>query len=592
MIATLLRGGRSKAKPFLRSAGEALDFTPLNVRERSGIDERMRTRGHILLALLAFCYLLLPLRTIYLGIVRPQPGNGGTPGALVVRPDVLDRNGAVLATRVSAADLIVEPPRLIDIPAAAAALHKVFPELKLDALLAKLGAPDRRYVVVKRDVPPQQRQQLHAFGLPGFDFERRTHRFYPQGSATAHVIGYTDSDNKGIAGFEHALDTLSGDTLSGSEPSTALTLDMNVQFAVYETLLEAVRKTNAQGGIALMMRAADGQILSMVSLPDFDPNVRRFKTGDPARFNKALTGVYEMGSTFKIFNTAIALETGAVKLSDKFDVTGPYYTHGRPITDYEQHRGSLSVSDIFRKSSNIGSAKMAERFGPEKQQFYLKKLGLLDKPTFELPENAAPLLPKRWGPVESITIAYGYGLSVTPLQLISAVSSVVNGGIAVRPTIMLQPTTAKEKRERIFSPQTALTMRKLMRLVVEPGGTGKRADVAGYPVIGKTGTANKIHAGRKGYDGSACMASFVGAFPYKQPEYVLLVMIDSAKIPGFVRKCPTGGLVAAPVAHDIIARAAPLLGLMPERAPGISADASLAIDAEAAGGEDDATPEQ
>ena len=581
---------RRKTQPFLRRAGEALQFSSIVMPDRvsDGADTHdfLRRRMRVLLGLAACFYVLLPLRTIYLGIVRPSPNSGGGGGVEAVRADIRDRNGMVLATRVSGADLIAEPPRLIDAGQAAAALHRVFPELKTEVLLRKLGDPEHRYVVVKRDVPPQQQQTFHDLGLPGFTFERRMHRFYPQGASAAHVIGYTDSDNNGIAGFEHTLDTLHpvGGDLS-------LTLDMNVQFAVYETLQAAVEKTHALGGIGVMMRAADGQVMSMVSLPDFDPNVRRFKTGDPARFNKALTGVYEMGSTFKIFNTAIALETGAVKLSDKFDVTGPYYVHGRPITDYEQHRGSLSVSDIFRKSSNIGSAKMAERFAPGVQQRYLKKLGLLDKLPFDLPETAAPLLPRQWGPVESLTIAYGYGLSVTPLQLISAVSTVVNGGLAVRPTLFLHPQT--EYRERVFSPEVALTMRKLMRLVVEPGGTGKRADVAGYPVIGKTGTANKIRSGGKGYDGSSCMASFVGAFPYKQPEYVLLVMIDSAKIPGFTRKCATGGLVAAPVAHDIIARAAPLLGLPPEMSPVVNQETDLAIDTgSAAAGEDtdDAAP--
>ncbi len=540
---------------------------------------RLQQRQKLLRLFTGGLYGLLLLRIAYLGIMQPERTSGNGIANLNQRADIVDRNGVPMAVRISTADLIAEPHRIIDVPQAIMALRHVFPDLTEAELQAKIGDPDKRYVVIKRSLPPQQQQDFHDFGIPGFHFERRARRFYPQGSLTAHITGFTDSDNKGLSGIEKTFDA----AMNGADKFT-LSIDVNVQYAMHRALSNTMTKMNAQGAAGLLMRAADGQILGLVSLPDYDPNVRRIDA-DANRFNRVTSGVYEMGSSFKIFNTAIALETGVVKITDKFDVTGPYYTHGHPISDFHAHNGFLSVSDIFRKSSNIGSAHMAERFPQGAQKLYLGKLGLLNKPVFDLPENAAPLLPAQWGPVETITIAYGYGLAVTPLMLTTAVAMVVNGGLVVQPTLLMKgPSTTPP--QRVFSAQTAATMRKLMRLVVEPGGTGVKADVVGYPVIGKTGTANKSRTGVKGYDGSACIASFVGAFPYKQPEYVLLVMVDGARLPGFTKKCPTGGLVAAPAAHDIIAAAAPLLGLPPEMAPAVRDDHSMAAETNSSAGED------
>jgi cell division protein FtsI (penicillin-binding protein 3) len=582
----------------------------------------IQNRLIVLMMAVITLYSFLSVRLAYIAFVPHHSEQSLVSTGVGERLEIVDRNGEVLATQVPMANLIVNPSKVLDPVDAASRLVQVFPDMDSKTLYEKLSS-EKTYTVLRRDLSPKEQQMVHDLGLPAFDFEYTQKRFYPEGNLFAHVLGYVTPDNNGQAGVELSLNSFlttpavpDSDGVIRKKP-IVLSLDKRVQYVVHDILEKGQSHFKADGIASLIMDAKTGEIVSMVSLPDFDPNYRGgwtydtndkkegAKELDDRHTNRVTLGTYEMGSTFKIFNTAIALETGAIKLTDQFDVTGPLYYRGHAIKDFHPHRGSLSVSDIFRKSSNIGSVRMADRFGVDVQQQYMRRFGMLHKPALELNEVSGPQIPRQWGYVEMMTIAYGYGISVSPLQLITGVASVINGGVFMSPTLVMKtPSQRKEEQTRslessalpvltpnpvgevggadkkkantntmkldrslipsgtrILSQKTSDQMRYLMRLVVEKGGTGTKADVEGYPVIGKTGTANKAKEGHKGYDGSSCIASFVGAFPYQDPQYAILVTVDTPKLEGFVEKCPTGGLVAAPLAGQVIERIAPLLNV-------------------------------
>ena len=382
----------------------------------------------------------------------------------------------------------------------------------------------------------------------------------------SHLVGHVDIDNQGIAGFEkfvddHWLNDLRAVGFGSNErmEPVALSIDMRVQHVVRDELKKAMEKYKAIAAIGMIMDANTGEVVAMSSLPDYDPNNFQ-KTFSKSALNRATAGVFEMGSTFKAFTTAMALDSGKVSMHDKFDATKPIKQGGFRIRDFHAKKRILSVPEVFIYSSNIGTAKMAQAVGPDAHKEFLERLGLLAPAAHELPEIGKPLSPKVWKTLSSMTISYGHGLSVTPLQTLSAASALINGGKLIPPTF--RPRSVEEADEigtRVVSEETSHNMRYLFRLNVEKG-SGRRAEVEGYAVGGKTGTAEKVVDGR--YSSEKKLNSFLSAFPINDPRYVMLVMIDEPQ-PLEGERSATAGLNAAPTTAAIIRRVATTLGVSP-----------------------------
>ena len=479
------------------------------------------------------------------------------------RADIIDRNGVLLATSLPTASLYADAREIIDPRQAAARLVSVLPELNHDQVLAKLTSK-AGFVWLRRKLTPRQTYAVNRLGIPGLHFLQAENRVYPQGREAAHVLGLTDVDGRGIAGAERFFD---GPLRRGG--ALELSIDIRIQALLRRELATAVAEFEALGAAGLVLDVRTGETLGMVSLPDFDPNVPASARGESA-FNRVAKGVYEMGSTLKLINTAMALDSGTVTLSDGYDATKPIRVARFTISDFHALNRWLSVPEILVYSSNIGAAKMALDVGSATQRAYLDRFGLLKSAATELPEVGVPLMPARWRDINTMTIAYGHGLAVSPVQLAGAVGAIVNGGIRMPVTILKHHRGASLLGERVVSAETSISMRRLMRLVVTRG-TGRNADVPGYRVGGKTGTAEKV-VGRR-YRADALISSFVGAFPTDTPRYVVLVLIDEPKGNKSTFGYATGGWVAAPVVGRLVRRIAPLVGMTPggeekEPAPG------------------------
>lgn len=495
------------------------------------------------------------------------------------RADIVDRNGVILATSLPTVSLYADPKDVLDAEETADKLVRVLPDLAREPLLKKLKARGR-FVYLKRNLTPNEHHAVHRLGLPGVRFERSERRVYPHGRLLAHVLGATDVDGRGTAGIERRFDT----RLTSRTDPLALALDLRLQALAHEVMEETVARFRALGGAVVIMDSNTSEIVAMVSLPDFDPNQPRGLLGE-AGFNRATKGVYEMGSTFKLLTAAMALDAGVVKLSGGYDASRPMKVSRFTISDYHAKNRWLSVPEILIYSSNIGAAKMALDLGPKAQQAYLGRLGLLRPSPVELPEVGHPLYPSRWREISTVTVSYGHGISVTPIQLTNAIATLVNGGVH-RPATLIKQASAGQPGglrdgqgslapagERVFSGKTSAQMRGLMRLVVSRG-TGRKADVEGYLVGGKTGTAEKPKAGR--YDKKANIASFVGAFPIHDPKYVIAVMVDEPKGTKETFGYATGGWVAAPAVGQIVRRLAGVVGIQPEAGmPKLAAEEAL-----------------
>jgi cell division protein FtsI (penicillin-binding protein 3) len=471
----------------------------------------------------------------------------------IERGEITDRNGVLLASSLGMISVYADPRKVLDPAGSAKALARVLPDLNEDTIRARLASA-RSFVYVRRDLTPRQEYDVNRLGLPGVFFQREDRRIYPQGAVISHVLGFSDVDDHGLAGVEKFMD----ERLRASEP-LQLSLDLRVQNIVREELLGAMQKFHSVGAAGVVMDARSGELLAMVSLPDFDPN-EPGSAPDDARFNRVTLGVYEMGSTFKIFNTAMALETGTTTLAGGYDATHSIQVARFTITDYHAQRRWLSVPEIFMYSSNIGSVRMALDAGTAAQRAFLDRLGMLKPPKLELPEIGHPHVPVPWRPINTMTIAFGHGISVSPLQLVAGTAAVVNGGILVQPTVIKRELGEPAPGERVLSLKTSESMRKLFRLVVEQG-TGKMAAVPGYMVGGKTGTAEK--SGKGGYRLKALLSSFIAAFPINDPQFVVLVMLDEPQGTKETHNFATAGWTAAPVTGQIIGRIGPLLGLVP-----------------------------
>ncbi len=494
--------------------------------------------------------------TVFKGGGEPKLANiNHAPRAPVDRADIVDRNGILLATSLPTASLYADPGAVLNARDATDKLVTVLPELNPVGLLSKLMSKSR-FVWISRNLTPIQQYNVNRLGLPGFGFQQGERRVYPHGRLAAHVLGLTDVDGRGISGLEKYFD---GNLQGGDRIEVAL--DIRIQEMLHRELSALIREFRAIGAAGVVLDANSGEVVSMVSLPDFDPNHPGSADGETA-FNRATKGVYEMGSTFKLFTAAMALDSGTVNMYGGYDASEPIRVSRFTIRDFHGKNRWLSVPEIIVYSSNIGAAKMALDVGTRVQRTYLGRLGLLKPTAVELPEIGRPLTPHRWRDINTMTISYGHGIAVTPLQMASGVAALVNGGLYVPPTLLKRDDREAIETKRVISTDTSEKMRSLMRLVVA-NGTGRKAAVEGYAIGGKTGTADKLSV--KGYRKNATISSFVGAFPIDAPRYILLVMVDEPKGNARTFNYATGGWVAAPAVGHLVQRMAPLLGMGPER---------------------------
>lgn len=492
------------------------------------------------------------------------------------RADIVDRNGLLVATSIQTASAHANPKEITDPAAVARKLASVLPDIDEKQIRDRLAAPERSFVYIRRNITPRQQYEINRLGIPGIQFQQEDRRLYPQGRLLAHVLGFSDVDSNGLAGVEKGLNER---LRAGGEP-VALSIDTRIQHILRQELDAAMTKFQAIGAAGIVMDIYTGEVLGMVSLPDFDPS-NPGGSPDDARFNRITLGVYEMGSTFKIFNTAMALDYGTVSVSGGYDAARPISIGRFTIKDDHPIPRWLSVPEIFMYSSNIGSIKMAQDVGVQGQRAFFDKLGMLAPPKFEVPEIGRPQVPQPWRPINLMTIAFGHGISVSALQVAAAASAVMNGGVYVRPTLIKQDEGVTIHGTRVISAKTSETMRKLLRLVVT-NGTARKAEVPGYLIGGKTGTAEKIGA-RGGYRKNANITSFVSGFPIHNPRYMVMAMLDEPKGSKETYGFSTSGWNAAPTGGKIIARIGPLLGVEPYDANAPDVKAALAVDLAGAG---------
>ncbi|UUX49096.1 penicillin-binding protein 2 [Nisaea acidiphila] len=530
--------------------------------------EQGRTRLLIAGSVFALAFSVIAARVVDVSVFDrgAEPNLAQESGSLTHktgRADIVDRNGMLLATTLSVPSLYADPKFIMDPASAAEKIRTVLPDLDQTELLSKL-ASDKRFVWLKRNLTPRQQYDVNKLGVPGLYFQRESKRIYPQGRLTAHIVGRAGFDDVGLSGIERSHDTLLRD---GSEP-LRLSVDLRVQHILREELQTQIDAFDGIGAAGIVLDTDTSEIVAMVSLPDFDPN-RRDKISDNAIFNRASLGVYEMGSTFKIFNTAMALDYGTTSLSGGYDASKPIRIARFTISDYHAKNRWLSVPEIFMYSSNVGSVKMAMDVGGERQRAFMEKLGFMKASAIELPERGHPMAPNPWRPINTMTISFGHGIAVSPVHLANGVAAMVNGGIHRPATLLRRESDELLVGERIIKEKTSHAVRRLLRLVVE-NGTGRNAAAEGYLVGGKTGTAEKPGQGGA-YRRKALLSSFVGVFPVNQPRYVVLAMVDEPKGNKSSFGYATGGWVAAPAVKRIVERAAPLLNVAPvdEDAPEI-----------------------
>ncbi len=470
----------------------------------------------------------------------------------IKRADILDRNGSVIATSLPTVNLYANPKLIKNPKKTAQELVKILPELKYNSLYKKLSS-NKTFVYLKRNLTPSQQYQINYLGIPGLDFENGEKRIYPHKKLFSHLLGFTNIDNKGIAGIEKAQN----ERLTQSDIPLSLTIDAGVQYTIHQILSEQMAHFQAVGAAAILMDVDTSEVLSLVSLPDYDPNLS-VNPNSRSFFNMTTKGVYEPGSVLKVFNAAMSLESGKVKVADKFDASQPLKLKYNVIKDYRGENRWLSVPEIMIYSSNIGSAQMALKVGGAEQRQFLQKMGFFDELDFEIAEKSKPITPKRWGDGTIATVAYGYGLALSPMHVITAFSSVVNGGVYHEPTI-LKNSTKKDNGYRVMSYNTSKQMRELLRLVVTKG-SAKKANILGYEVAGKTGTANKLSANGK-YNSKVVRTTFVATFPVSKPKYALLVMLDEPKGNKETWGFTTSGWNAVPTGARIISAVAPQLNV-------------------------------
>ena len=543
--------------------------------------DKSRGRAQLRLVFLALSFFsafsLIGARMGILAATEPVEPRTASAGAEITasRADIVDRNGRVLATNMLTHALYAQTRDMIDPPRVASELAAIFPELD-EATLLRRFTDGRSFMWVRKVLSPEQVQLVHEIGDPGLLFGPREMRLYPNGTLAAHVLGGASFGAEGVgsaevigtAGIEKAMDARLRDPATAGTP-LQLSLDLTVQATVEEVLATGITMMNAKGGAAILMDVNTGEVVALAAGPTFDPNDRPNNptSGEPSDsvlFNRGIQGIYELGSTFKIFAAAQAIELELVNPETLVDANAPMRYGKFTIKEFENHNYGpmLSVSDIIAKSSNVGTAHIAMMIGAERQQAFLKSLGLFDPAPLELIEakGAKPLRPARWPEIVTITAAYGHGISGSPMNLATAYASIANGGIKVTPTLIKRTTPMQG--ERILSEKTALLAVGMLRRVVTEG-TASLGDVPGYAVAGKTGTAEKVKRGGGYYDDKV-VNTFAAVFPANDPQYVLVVTLDEPVETTGPKPRRTAGWTAVPVAAEIIRRCAPLLGMRPQ----------------------------
>ncbi len=574
--------GAAGASGALRVAQAARSAPALPPRDRA----RRRAEGRLTLLVGFFALSFATVGGRMAVLASSEPAEPAAPAAadpiLSTRADITDREGRLLATNLATHALYAQPQELIDPVRAAEELVAIFPDLDGERLLRDLSGA-RRFVWVRRQISPEQQQAVHDIGEPGLLFGPREMRLYPNGPVAAHILGgasygredVASAEVIGTAGVERFFDARLRDPAAGP---LALSIDLTVQAAMEEVLLGGMTLMNAKGAAGILMDVHTGEIVAMASLPDFDPNDRPpvATSGDPGDsplFNRAIQGVYELGSVFKIFAVAQAMELGLVNPDTMIDTQGPL-TWGRfRINDFHSYGPINSVTDVIAKSSNVGTARIAMMVGPTRQRAFLEDLGLTRATTVEMPEarSGVPLVPANWSEISMLTISYGHGMSTTSMNLAAAYAAIANGGTAVEPTLLLRD--GPQAGERVMSPEVAAEAREMLRQVVTRG-TASFINLPTYHVAGKTGTADKPRP-QGGYYDDKVIATFAGMFPSEDPEYVLVVSLDEPVETSGSEPRRTAGWTAVPVAAELVRRAAPLLGLRPVE-PGPAAGVTLA----------------
>ena len=551
-----------------------------NIRQRHLVMEkvtRIRSESRLLVLIGFFfvSFLAIGLKMGMLSMITPAEPISSTQilQTLTKRADILDRNGSILATNLITNALYAKPNLMIDKQMAAKELVKIFPDLKLLNLINQFEGT-KKFIWIKRKISPEQMQAVHELGEPGLKFGPREMRLYPNGRLAAHVLGGVrygrqsvhSAELVGSAGVELQFDKFLQDELGSGDP-LILSLDLGVQSAIGHVLQGGMQLMNAKGAAAILMDIHSGEIISMVSLPDFDPNDRVQKVSkkdgsQSSLFNKAVQGRYELGSVFKVFTAAMALEDGIVNQNTLVDTSSPIIWGKHRISNYHRLPEELSFTDVIVKSSNTGTSRLAKELGGVRQKEFLTNLGFFESTGIELVEGKqiTSQYPSNWSEISTMTISYGHGISSSPLHLAAAFASVLNGGLKVNPTLLKRNGTDKI-RKRVIRSDVSQTLINILYQVVERG-TASAARVHGYSVAGKTGTAKKVKP-TGGYYDKKNITTFASVFPAEAPKYVLLVTLDEPVVLTGLKSRRTAGWTAAPISSEIIYRAAPLLGVRP-----------------------------
>jgi cell division protein FtsI (penicillin-binding protein 3) len=529
--------------------------------------EMAKTRVGLMIAGFCVAYAIIGGRLVQYGHAQPETVSSILPAdrLMASRPDILDRNGEVLATDIRTVSLFAEPHKVVDPDEAVERLSTVLKDLDVRDTYRKLSS-NSRFQWLRRQLTPKQQSQILALGIPGIGFRPEKRRFYPGGATASHIVGYVNIDNRGMAGMERYIDNQGmadlralGMTSDTPLEPVRLSVDIRVQNILRDALVNAVTKYEAIAAGAVVLDVHTGEVIAMSSIPDFDPN-RPQEGAQEGWMNRMTNGTFEMGSTFKTFTTAMALDSGKVTLKDSFDARYPIRIGRFTIKDFHGKNRVLTVPEIFQYSSNIGTARMAEAVGTAGHKEFLTRMGLLTRLETELPEVKAPSQPREWKQINSITISFGHGVSTTPLQTAVGAAALVNGGKLIAPTFLTRTREqAEEIAQVVVKKQTSDDIRHLFWLNGK-SGSGKYALVEGFNVGGKTGTAEKVVNGR--YSDDQNFNSYVAAFPIENPQYLVLSFIDAPKTgEGGGR---TAGLTAAPIVGEIIRRSAAILGVEPK----------------------------
>ncbi len=532
---------------------------------RKATGGKAKTRIVMTMAVFFGIYSVITGRLVYLGFQNPDLSNGPQSRVTASRPDIVDRNGEVLATDIKTASLFAEPRRIVDADEAIEKLSSILPDIDYEQTYHKLKS-GAGFVWLQRQLTPRQQADIMQLGIPGIGFRTEKRRFYPAGVTSSYIVGLTNIDNQGISGMEKYIDEQGLSDLQASGLAIAkdlkpvqLSIDLRVQHVVRDEISAGLERYRAMGAGAVVLNIKTGEVVAMASVPDFDPN-NPFNAQDKDRLNRMSAGLYEMGSTFKSFTSAMALDSGKANMNSRFDASRPIRVGHQAIHDFHGKNRVLSLPEVFLYSSNIGSAREAEMVGIEAHREFLHRLGLLDRMQTELPEVARPTEPKVWKQVNSYTIAFGHGVSTTPLQAAVGCAALMQGYL-IPPTFLVRSEQdAMAVAKRVVSEKTVEGMRYLYSLNAEKG-SARNARTPGYRVGGKTGTAEKVINGR--YSKDLNFNTFVAAFPMDDPQYLVFTIADAPhpEKPGMTDVAANN---AGVMAGNIIRRAAAMLGVKPD----------------------------